>query len=91
MHAKNLFAESVICYKSNANRAALLLSYIGFIEIIRKRLFESPKPFEIIDNEWNAKLHLLLDDNIAEQTVFDLLLRSDNKYFKLTDSIRNQI
>ncbi len=90
-HAKNLFAEAVLCYKNDANRAALLLSYIGFIEIIRKRLFESPKPSDISDNEWNAKLHLLLDDNIAEQTVFDLLLRSDNKYFKLNDSIRNQI
>ena len=28
-HAKSLFAEAVLCYKNNANRAALLLSYIG--------------------------------------------------------------
>lgn len=90
-HAKNLFVEAVTCYKNNANRAALLLSYIGFIEIIRKRLLESPQPSEISVSEWNAKLHLLSDDNIAEQNVFELLLRSDNKYFKLSDSIRNQI
>lgn len=90
-NAKSLFSEAVICYKNNANRAALLLSYIGFIEVIRKRLLESSKPSEISDNEWNSKLRLLSDDNISEQNVFELLLRTDNKYFKLTDSTRNQI
>lgn len=90
-HAKNLLHESVVCYKSNANRAALLLSYIGFIEIIRKRLLNSNKPSTITDGEWAMKMQYISDDDIAEQNIFDLLMRSDNKYFKLTDSIRNQI
>lgn len=51
VHAKNLLNEAVICYKNNANRAALLLSYIGLIEIIRRRLLESSKPSEISEGE----------------------------------------
>lgn len=86
-----LFRESVLCYKASAYRGALLLAYIGFMGTIRKRLQESKRPSTVSEGEWNSKIQLLSDDDVAEQTVFELLNRSDNKYFKLTDSIRNQI
>ena len=87
----SLLNEAVICYKVSANKAALLLSYMAFTDIIRRRLLEAKKPDKIIEGEWIQKRKLLLDDDAAEKEVFDILNRADDKYFKLNDSIRVQI
>ena len=86
-----LLTEAVTCYKANAHRAALLLSFIAFVEIIRSRLLQAKKPNLVTDGEWNDKRRKILNDDTSDQTIFELLNRSDQKYFKLTDSLRNQI
>lgn len=86
-----LLTEATTCYKANAHRAALLLSYIAFVEIIRSRLLQAKKPALITDGEWDEKRRKILSDDTSDQTIFDLLNRSDQKYFKLSDSLRTQI
>lgn len=90
-NARNLLNEAIVCYKASANKAALLLSYISFIDVIRKRLLEAKKPDDISEGEWNQKRKYLLDDDEAEKAVFDILNRTDGKYFKISDSLRVQI
>ncbi len=90
-NTKELFNEAIICYKAGANRAALLFSYIAFIELIKNRLLEANKPDEVTQGEWDNKRKKLLDDFEVDKEIFDILNRTDNKYFKLNDSLRNQI
>jgi hypothetical protein len=86
-----LMKESIICYKNSAYRAALLLSYLAFIDIVRYRLFEAKKPLEVSENEWSTNHKHLENDDRCEKVVYELLTRNDGKYFKFSDSIRTQI
>lgn len=86
-----LFTEAVTCYKSNAYRASLLLSYIAFVEIIRSRLLQAKKPSSVVDGEWEAMRRKIINDDTSDHTIFELLKRKDQKYFNLTDSLINQI
>ncbi|MFD1130722.1 hypothetical protein [Paenibacillus sp. PDC88] len=42
--AKEIFDEAIICYKASAIRGAFILSYLGFITIVRERLLLSGQP-----------------------------------------------
>lgn len=42
--AKAIFDESIICYKASAYRGAYILSYLGFITMVRERLLVSGPP-----------------------------------------------
>lgn len=88
---KILMNEALNCYKNSAYRATLLLSYLAFIDIVRYRLFEAKKPPEVSESEWGTNHKLLENDDKCEKIVYDLLARSDGKYFKFSDSIRTQI
>ena len=58
--AKGIFDEAVICYKASAYRGAYILSYLGFLTIIRERLLVSgPPSSEIMSDhtKWEDRLH----------------------------------
>ncbi|MEY8757780.1 hypothetical protein AB9M93_25365 [Peribacillus frigoritolerans] len=90
--AKTLIEESIICYKSNAYRAALLFSYLCFQTIIKDRMLNAHKPDNIPEGMWEDILKKLRNDDTWDQTVFDNLQRQQPKdIFFLNDDIRNQI
>lgn len=86
-----LMNEAIICYKNSAYRAALLLSYIAFVDIVRYRLFEAKKPPEISESDWVKKLKALDNDDESEKIVSGILISQDDRYFKLSETIRTQI
>ncbi|MFB7642647.1 hypothetical protein, partial [Peribacillus butanolivorans] len=83
---------SIICYKSNAYRAALLFSYLCFQTIIKDRMLNAHNPDNIPEGMWEDILKKLRNDDTWDQTVFDNLQRQQPKdIFFLNDDIRNQI
>lgn len=90
-YIRSILYESIVCYKNNAYRASLLLSYNAFLDIVRDRIKEASKPNAVKDGDWIHNQKLLLDEDESDKIVLGLLFRSDNKYFKLSDSIRTQL
>lgn len=76
VEAKSIFAEAIVCYKASAYRGAYILSYLGFITMIRERLLRSGPPspkllpdqskWKDIQNElripesWDTKVNYLI-------------------------------
>ena len=90
--AKDLISEAIVCYKANANRAALLFSYLCFQTIIRDRMLNANRPDNIPEGMWTDILKKLRNEDTWDQTVFDNLQRQQPKeIFILNDDIRNQI
>lgn len=90
--AKILFKESVSCYKISAYRASFIMTYLGIQTVLRERLLNSHnKPNNMAQNMWEKKLEELKDDNIWDNTVFDLVNRTNpDNPFLITDDIRVQ-
>lgn len=90
--AKDLITEAIVCYKANANRAALLFSYLCFQTIIRDRMLNAHKPDNIPQGMWEDIHKKLRNEDTWDQTVFDNIQRQNPKeIFILNDDIRNQI
>jgi len=90
--AENLFEESVLCYKVGAYKASFIMSYLGMQTVLRERLLNShDKPDNIPENKWQKSMEELSNDNVWDNTVFDLVNRTqpDNP-FLITDDIRVQ-
>lgn len=88
---KKAFEEAIVCYKASAYRAALLLSYCAFMNIIMYKLIASKTPPACSEGEWNQIRKDILDDEKREKKIYEALLNNKNKYFKLSDSIKSQI
>jgi len=89
--AKNLFAESFLCYKAGANRAALLFSYVAFMDVLKERLAKATPPAGW--DEARAKQHLgeLHNENKWEETVFNATQNNKDAFFPIDEHIRLQI
>ncbi len=87
------FQEAVSCYKSGAYQAALLLSYVGFLSILRDRILSaSTPPSGITDAVWNRIIDGVKDDDKWEGTVFDAAQRKNTKsVFDVSDDVRQQV
>lgn len=98
---KALFIESTICYKSNAYRASLLLSYLGFLTALKDRILSANKPNLFPKGEWDALTKRLQNEDTWESNVFDAtqqMEKVDNNkvkikdaIFSIPDSLRHQI
>lgn len=97
-----LFEDSVICYKSGANRASLLFSYLAFMTILKERIIGGVKPNLFPQGEWDVLIRQLQNEDKWEATVFDATQqqekidqdsrsRTKDPIFNLNDNLRNQI
>ena len=59
LNVLDLFKESTICYKNSAYRASLLLSYLGFLTIIKDKLNTSKKPDSFNEVDWRNKIRAI--------------------------------
>ncbi|WP_342411896.1 hypothetical protein NYE22_12890 [Bacillus sp. FSL K6-1560] len=89
---KDLFIESITCYKASAYRAALLFSVLGFQSIIKERILNSEKPTNIKDQKWGAITKNLRKDDSWDKEVNECIKRNDenSRIFDLTDDLRQQ-
>lgn len=96
-----ILVDAVSCYKNNVSRAALLLSYIAFMNILRDRILSSGKPNVFPHGEWEKLQKNITKDDSWESAVFDAtqqLEKLDNSknrikdpVFCISESIRKQI
>ena len=91
-NSKTLFEEAYLCYTVKANRASLLLSYLGFLTIIKERIISSKKKQNISIQRWDHILKELNDDDKWEKRVFEELNNSSStSIFNISPSIRKEI
>lgn len=97
-----LFRDSIICYKSGANRASLLFSYLAFITILKERIIGGVKPNLIDQGEWDKIITTLQNEDLWEASVFDATQqrekidqgtkeRKKDPIFNINENLRLQI
>lgn len=75
--AKNLFFESVSCYRIGAYRSAFIMSYIGFQNILRQRILDAKiRPNGITEENWNTICSKLRDEDTWDAEVSNAVKRS---------------
>lgn len=89
-----LFDESIKCYRVGAYRASFLMSYLGFMKILKERLLGSDCPVLIKPDKWNELKGHLNDDNRWESDVLKTTQARDgaqNRYYLINDDIMDDI
>lgn len=102
--AEPLLLDAIICYKTSAYRASLLMSYLGFLVIIKSRIMAGNKPPLLPQQKWLDKLAALRNEDLWEAEVFSALqkketttgsgssrTRTEDPFFPLSDGLRQQI
>ncbi|MFA6150978.1 MAG: hypothetical protein WC716_06650 [Chitinophagaceae bacterium] len=101
-HINYLFNTSVVCYKAEANSAALLMAYLGFLVILKERILAATKPALLPDYKWNPMIGNLQNEDKWEQAVFDATqqlvkydqlthAKTEDAVFVINDNLRLQI
>jgi hypothetical protein len=86
------FEEAVTCYKANANRAALLFSYLGFNLTLRSRILAAARPEDVPEGEWKNQIQAnLKKESSWDKTVFDCVNRTNRRVFDIPDDVRRQV
>jgi hypothetical protein len=99
---KILFKDSIICYKSGANRASLLFSYLAFMTILKERIIGGAKPNLFPQGEWDLIISKLQNEDLWEASIFDSTqqkekidqttkARTKDPVFNINDNLRIQI
>ncbi|WP_046756612.1 hypothetical protein [Kordia jejudonensis] len=86
-----LFKDSIICYKSGANRASLLFSYLGFLTLLKERIIGGTKPNLFPPGEWDQIISKLQNEDLWEKTVFESTQQREKIDQKTKDPIKSPI
>lgn len=87
-----IFSEAIICYKSDAYRASMVLSYIGFLTILKERLLQSTNPTGIPPVLWNSIIMEIQDEEKWDAKIRDETQRKNPApIFIISDDLRQQI
>lgn len=94
--SKALFDESIKCYRVSAYRGAYLLSYVGFLVVIKERILSSERPNSITEGQWEKDvLKDLRNDDKWEEHTYNLLNKRNNqsksKYFLVNAHLLSDI
>lgn len=91
-----LFNESIICYKAGAYRSSFLTSYLAFLQIVKDRVIEGEKPFDIEQSQWDARLKKINNEDLWEQEINTILSQKNresgkNNFFLISDNLMEDI
>lgn len=97
-----VFNDAVNCFKHGIYRPALMLSYIGFMFVLKDRFLEADKPEPYTESSWDEHKKDLRDDSKWEKVLTTLLFKSkktnpsgdttiDVAPFNIDQDTRNQI
>lgn len=88
---KQLFGESLICFKNGAYRAGLLYSHTAFLTIVRNIILKGKKPLSIQQSRWDSITQKLQNEDSWEEAVLDELFNSSSSIFLMKEHVRQQI
>lgn len=75
--------ESMICYKSSAYRAYIIMAMNGFNMIMRDRLLKYKDSLEKTDNSIYFNTKKLTDDNGWDRELGDFIITNKKKFDKI--------
>lgn len=80
---KNIFEESIICYKSCAYRASIVMAIIGFNMIMRDRLLKYKNSLESLDQSIHFESNNLIDDNAWDRALGNFIINNKKNFDKI--------
>ncbi|ASJ00819.1 hypothetical protein [Thermococcus gorgonarius] len=89
-----LLKESISSYKANAYRAAIVMAWIAFLNIVKERLMvidSPPKGIGLTKENWEGIKKNLNDEKKWDDTIFSLLIRKQKTPFIIYDEDREMI
>lgn len=90
--AKSVFEESLICYNSKAWRSALLMSYVGFLTIVRDRILSASMPSGFPEPAWEQKGRDLRNPDKWDANAFSCTQqKSPAPIFVVSEDLRHQV
>lgn len=90
--AISIFEESLICYNSKAWRSALLMSYVGFLTIVRDRILSASMPSGFLEPAWLQKGRDLRNPDKWDTNAFSCTQqKSPAPIFIVSDDLRHQV
>lgn len=72
----DVFNDAVNCFKHGIYRPALMLSYIGFMFVLKDRFLNADKPEPYTSSLWEKHTRDLRDDSIWEKELSTLLFKN---------------
>lgn len=90
LNSKNLFEESIMCYKVGAYRSSFIMSYIAFQNILKERILSAAfAPSNI--NNWQTICNKLRDENAWDAEVSNCVNKNNpSRIFMINDGIVKQ-
>jgi hypothetical protein len=87
------FNESVLAFKTGANRAALLFSYVAWGLALRDRLLKAPgPPTGLQQGQWDAIMRDLRNDDTWDTQVFGCTqMKTPAPIFLVSEDVRAQV
>ncbi|EHQ26588.1 hypothetical protein BDD43_0611 [Mucilaginibacter gracilis] len=102
--AEPLLADAITCYKSGAYRASMLMSYLGFLMIIKDRVMNGDRPAMLPLHKWNEKRTLLQNEDKWEAEINSALqkkeeftgsgpskTKTEDPFFYISEGLRQQL
>ena len=93
-----MFNEAIICHKVGAYKAAMILSYLGFMSVLKKRVLNSDPPSSFVLLEWQGDYQRKLqNDDSWDKDLFDFTQQENSrggvskKIFDISSDLREQI
>ncbi|MEI0595012.1 ankryin [Brachyspira pilosicoli] len=80
---KNIFEESIICYKSGAYRASIVMAMTGFNMIMRDRLLKYKDSLESLDKSIHFESNNLIDDNAWDRALGNFIISNKKNFDKI--------
>ena len=89
--AESSFNESFICFKSGAYKSAMLFAYLGFMNVIRDRIANSPCPNGVPPAEWGKIQTRVNTVETWDTAVFNAIQQKTTPIFLIPDDLRSQV
>lgn len=91
-NAMELFKEAIICYKVSAYRSAFIMSYIGFQNILKKRILDASYiPNGVNPTLWQRICSDMGKDDLWDNTVVDCVRRNTpDRIFLISSAVVTQ-
>ena len=87
--AKELFDESILCYKTSAYRSSFIMTYIGFQNILKNRILSAHNtPTGINQGWWGSICSRLGNEDEWDSTIAECVKRKNpDRVFLISDAI----
>lgn len=89
---RGLFGEAISAYMAKAFRASFIMSYLGFMTVVRDRLLTSAAPRGVKPHRWERRLQSIRAADTWDQAVFDCVQQKDDSAsFIVPEELRRQV